>query len=104
MAQRFIPDILKTGDKRILFIDGAPCPYALARIPQNDDIRGNLAKGARGEVVALNEQDKYLCEQIGPILKEKGLYFVGVDVIGPYVTEINVTSPTCIREIQKKNP
>ena len=102
MAQRFIPDINKTGDKRILLIDGEPIAYALARIPKEGETRGNLAAGATGKVVALTERDYWLCEQIAPTLKEKGLLFVGIDVIGDYLTEINVTSPTCIREIEAK--
>lgn len=99
MAQRYIPDITVSGDKRILLINGDPVPFALARIPAKGDLRGNLAAGARGEVVAITERDKWICEQIAPALREKGLYFVGIDVIGDYLTEINVTSPTCIREI-----
>jgi glutathione synthase len=100
MAQQYIPEIKTTGDKRILLINGEPVPYALARIPAAGDLRGNLAAGARGEVVPLSKRDRWICEQIGPILKSKGLYFVGIDVIGDYLTEINVTSPTCLREIE----
>lgn len=99
MAQQYIPEITSAGDKRILLINGEPVPYALARIPQKGELRGNLAAGARGEVVAITDRDRWLCEQIAPTLKAKGLYFVGIDVIGNYLTEINVTSPTCIREI-----
>jgi glutathione synthase len=99
MAQQYIPEIATTGDKRILLINGKPVPYALARIPAKGEIRGNLAAGARGEIVALTERDRWLCQQISPTLQEKGLYFVGIDVIGDYLTEINVTSPTCICEI-----
>lgn len=99
MAQLYLPEITETGDKRILLINGEPVPYALARIPQKGELRGNLAAGARGEVVSLNERDRWLCQQIAPRLKAMGLYFVGLDVIGGYLTEINVTSPTCIREI-----
>lgn len=99
MAQHFLPEI-KNGDKRILMIDGEPYPYALARIPAAKDIRGNLAHGAKGVGCQLSERDLWLCEQVGPTLKEKGLFFVGLDVIGDYVTEINVTSPTCVREIE----
>lgn len=98
MAQRFIPAIT-AGDKRILMIDGEPVPYALARVPQGGDWRGNLAVGAKGKVQALTERDRYICSEVGPVLRERGLYFVGIDVIGDYLTEINVTSPTCIREI-----
>ena len=99
MAQQYIPEISTLGDKRILLINGEPVPYALARIPSAGELRGNLAAGARGEVVEITERDRWLCAQIAPTLKAKGLYFVGIDVIGDYLTEINVTSPTCIREI-----
>ncbi|MBL7479099.1 glutathione synthase [Legionella bononiensis] len=99
MAQCYIPEIVTTGDKRILVINGEPVPYALARIPAQGELRGNLAAGARGEVVPITARDRWICEQIGPVLKAKGLYFVGIDVIGDYLTEINVTSPTCLREI-----
>ena len=100
MAQRFIPEI-SAGDKRILMIDGEPVPYALARIPAHGESRGNLAAGGRGEGVELSARDRWICEQIGPALRERGLTFVGLDVIGDYLTEINVTSPTCIRELDK---
>ncbi|AHE67788.1 glutathione synthase [Legionella oakridgensis] len=99
MAQQYIPEIRTHGDKRILLIDGEPVPYALARMPAKGELRGNLAAGAHGKVVAINERDRWLCKQIAPTLRAKGLYFVGIDVIGDYLTEINVTSPTCIREI-----
>ena len=98
MAQRFIPEI-NQGDKRILLINGEPIPYALARIPMQGETRGNLAAGGRAEGVALSERDHWICQQVGPRLKEMGLLFVGLDVIGDYMTEINVTSPTCIREL-----
>ncbi len=98
MAQRYIPEI-SAGDKRILLIDGRPVPFALARIAAPGETRANLAAGGRGEGVSLNERDLWICEQVGPILREKGLIFVGLDVIGDYLTEINVTSPTCIREL-----
>lgn len=98
MAQKFIPEI-KDGDKRILLVGGEPIPYALARIPQGEDWRGNLAVGAKGKVQPLTERDRYICSQVSPVLKEKGLYFVGLDVIGDYLTEINITSPTGIREL-----
>lgn len=98
MAQRFIPAIAD-GDKRILMIDGEPIPYALARIPQGDEVRGNLAAGGVGEPRLLTPMDRWLAEQVGPELRRRGLLFVGLDVIGEYITEINVTSPTCIREI-----
>lgn len=100
MAQRFIADIDK-GDKRILMIDGEPVPWCLARIPAIGETRGNLAAGGRGETQPLSEANRALAEKIGPVLKEKGLYFVGLDVIGEYLTEINVTSPTCVREISR---
>ena len=99
-AQKFIPDIVN-GDKRILMIDGEPVDYALARIPASGETRGNLAAGGSGVAQELTEKDRWICEQIGPVLREKGLIFVGLDVIGDYLTEINVTSPTCIREIDK---
>ncbi|CAM2950490.1 glutathione synthase [Legionella worsleiensis] len=99
MAQSYIPEIAQTGDKRILVIHGEPVPYALARIPAPGELRGNLAAGARGEVVPITARDRWICEQIAPVLQAKGLYFVGIDVIGDYLTEINVTSPTCLREI-----
>ncbi len=100
MAQRYIPEITQ-GDKRILMIDGEPVPYALARIPQPGELRGNLAAGGTGEGRPLTDRDRWICEQVGPTLKRKGLYFVGLDVIGDYLTEINVTSPTCIRELDR---
>nr|VFK19183.1 MAG: glutathione synthase [Candidatus Kentron sp. LFY] len=98
MAQRFIPEI-RDGDKRILVVDGEAIPYALARIPPAGETRGNLAVGGQGIGVALTERDRWICEQVGPALRDKGLLFVGIDVIGDYLTEINVTSPTCIREL-----
>ena len=101
MAQRFIPEITQ-GDKRILLIDGTPVPFALARIPAAGETRGNLAAGGRGVAQALTARDYWICEQIAPTLREKGLLFVGIDVIGDYLTEINVTSPTCIRELDKQ--
>lgn len=100
MAQKYIPEITQ-GDKRILLIDGEPVPYVLARIPPQHDFRGNLAKGAKGQGVALSERDYFICQQIAPTLKKKGLLFVGLDVIGDYLTEINVTSPTGIQELDK---
>lgn len=98
MAQAYIPEISQ-GDKRILLIDGEPVPYALARIPAAGETRGNLAAGGRGEGVALTDRDRWICEQVAPDLRQRGLRFVGLDVIGDYLTEINVTSPTCIREL-----
>ncbi len=100
LAQRYIPEI-SAGDKRILLIDGEPIPYALARIPAQGETRGNLAAGGTGEGVPLTERDRWICEQVAPTLREKGLIFVGLDVIGDYLTEINVTSPTCIRELDR---
>lgn len=100
MAQRFIPEI-SAGDKRILLIDGEPLPYALARIPSQGETRGNLAAGGRAEGIELTERDRWICQQVAPKLKESGLLFVGLDVIGDYLTEINVTSPTCIRQLDE---
>ena len=101
MAQRFIPEITE-GDKRILMIDGEPVPYSLARIPQKGETRGNLAAGGTGVTRPLSDRDRWIAEQVGPTLKEKGLIFVGIDVIGDYLTEVNVTSPTCVREIEEQ--
>ena len=100
MAQRYIPDIVN-GDKRILMIDGTPVPYCLARVPLAGELRGNLAAGGQGVAQPLTDHDRWIAEQVGPALREKGLIFVGLDVIGEYLTEINVTSPTCIREIDQ---
>ncbi len=102
IVQRYIPDIAATGDSRVLLIDGEPVPYALARIPPEDDHRGNLAVGARGVGRPLNERDRWLAGQIGPALAARGMLLVGLDVIGGFVTEINVTSPTGIRELDKQ--
>ena len=101
MAQEFLPEI-KDGDKRILLINGRPVDYALARIPAEGNFKGNLAAGAKGVGQPLSERDRYLCSQIAPMLIEKELMFVGLDVIGDYITEINVTSPTCIRELDSQ--
>ena len=98
MAQKFIPQI-KDGDKRILMINGEPIPYSLARVPLAGETRGNLAAGGTGRPQPLTERDTWIAAQVGPSLTEKGLLFVGLDIIGDYLTEINVTSPTCIREI-----
>lgn len=98
MAQKFMPQISQ-GDKRILVVDGEIIPFGLARIPTGSDFRGNLAAGGRGVVQPLSDRDLWIAQQIAPTLKERGLIFVGLDVIGDYLTEINVTSPTCIREI-----
>ncbi len=100
MAQRFIPQI-SDGDKRILMINGEPVPYCLARIPASGETRGNLAAGGRGVTQPLSDENRALAEEIGPFLRERGLYFVGLDVIGNQLTEINVTSPTCVREISR---
>jgi len=98
LAQSYVPEVV-AGDKRILLIDGEPIPYALARIPQAGETRANLAAGGRGEGVPLTERDRWICAQVAPRLREMGLLFVGLDVIGDYLTEINVTSPTCAREL-----
>lgn len=100
MAQRYIPEISK-GDKRILIIDGKPVDYALARIPSKGEHRGNLAAGGRGEALPLSDRDRWIVSQISDDLVKRGLIFVGIDVIGDYLTEINVTSPTCIQEINR---
>jgi glutathione synthase len=99
IAQRYVPDIASTGDSRVLIIDGEPVPYALARIPAANDNRGNLAAGAKGVGRELNDRDRWLAAQIGPTLADHGMVLVGIDVIGGFVTEINVTSPTGIREL-----
>jgi len=98
MAQRYLPAIVN-GDKRVLVVDGEPVEYCLARIPQAGETRGNLAAGGRGEPRPLTDRDRWIAEQVGPELRRRGLLFVGLDVIGDYLTEINVTSPTCAREI-----
>ncbi len=103
IAQRYLPEIVTAGDCRILLVNGEPVPYALQRIPDSSDNRGNLAAGARAESRPLNERDRWLCAQIGPRMRAAGMLFVGIDVIGDYVTEINVTSPTGIRELDKKH-
>jgi glutathione synthase len=98
IAQKYLPEI-SAGDKRILVVDGEPVPYALARIPQGSDFRGNLAAGGRGEGVPLSERDRWIVAQVAPELRRRGLLFTGLDVIGDYLTEINITSPTCVREL-----
>jgi glutathione synthase len=103
IVQRYLPEIVTAGDCRIILVDGEPVPFALQRMPSADDNRGNLAAGARAESRPLNDRDRWLCAQIGPKLKAAGMLFVGLDVIGDYVTEINVTSPTGIRELNKKH-
>jgi glutathione synthase len=102
IVQRYIPEIVESGDSRVLLIDGEPVPYALARIPSATDHRGNLAAGARGVGRPLNDRDRWLAHEIGPQLAAKGMLFVGLDVIGGFVTEINVTSPTGIRELDQQ--
>lgn len=100
MAQRYIPEISQ-GDKRILVVDGEAVPYVLARIPPEGETRGNLAAGGTGVARPLTDRDRWIVEQVAPTLKRKGLLFVGLDVIGDYLTEINVTSPTCVRELDR---
>jgi glutathione synthase len=101
MAQKYLPEIVD-GDKRILMINGEPVPYCLARVPAVGETRGNLAAGGTGRPQPLSDRDRWIAEQVGPALKERGLLFVGLDVIGDYLTEINVTSPTCVREIDRE--
>jgi len=101
MAQKYVPEILSSGDKRIILIDGEPIPMALVRIPQAGDHRGNMNVGARTEVRPLTDRDLWICDQIGPVLREKGLLFTGIDVIGDFMTEVNVTSATGIRELER---
>ena len=98
IAQRYIPEIT-AGDKRILLVDGEPVDYCLARIPQGDEFRGNLAAGGLGEGRPLSDRDRWIAREVGPEMKRRGMLFVGLDVIGDYLTEVNVTSPTCIREL-----
>ncbi|SEL72427.1 glutathione synthase [Pseudoxanthomonas sp. GM95] len=98
LAQKFIPDIT-AGDKRVLLVDGEVVDYCLARIPQGDEFRGNLAAGGRGEGRPISERDRWIAQQVGPAMKAHGMLFVGLDVIGDYLTEVNVTSPTCVREL-----
>jgi len=101
MAQRFIPEIAQ-GDKRILLLDGEPVPYALARLPKAGETRGNLATGGTGVGQPLSERDRWIASQVGPELRRRGILFAGLDVIGDYLTEINITSPTCIRELDAR--
>jgi glutathione synthase len=103
MVQEYLPEIVD-GDKRILIVNGEPMPYCLARIPAQGETRGNLAAGGRGVARPLSANDKFIAETIAPELKKRGLFFVGLDVIGDKITEINVTSPTCIREIEAAYP
>lgn len=101
MLQQYIPEITK-GDKRVILIDGLPVDYALARIPASGELRGNLAAGAHPEVVALSDRDRWICEQVGFFLRERGILLAGLDIIGDYLTEINITSPTCIRQLDEQ--
>jgi glutathione synthase len=101
MAQKYLPEI-KQGDKRILMVNGEPIPYALARIPAQGETRGNIAAGGTGRGQPLSERDFWIAQQVSATLKEKGLIFVGLDVIGDYLTEINVTSPTCVQELDRQ--
>ena len=101
MAQRYLPEITD-GDKRVLLVDGTPVDYALARIPQGDEFRGNLAVGGRGEGRPLTDRDRWIAAQVGPEMKRRGMLFVGLDVIGDWMTELNVTSPTGVRELDKQ--
>ena len=100
MAQKFLPEIVD-GDKRILMVDGVPAEYGLARIPMSGETRGNLAAGGSGVAMPLTDRERWICSQVAPVLREKSLLFVGLDVIGDYLTEINVTSPTCVRELDR---
>ena len=101
MAQKYLPEIVSSGDKRIILVDGQPIPVALVRIPQAGDHRGNMDVGARTEVRPLTDRDLWICDQIGPVLRDKGLLFTGIDVIGDFMTEVNVTSATGIRELER---
>jgi glutathione synthase len=103
IVQRYLPEIVTSGDCRVILVDGEPVPFALQRMPGAGDHRGNLAAGARAESRPLNDRDRWLCSIIGPKLKAAGMIFVGLDVIGDFVTEINVTSPTGIRELDRKH-
>jgi glutathione synthase len=100
IVQKYLPDIVVGGDSRVLLVDGEPVPYALARIPPAEDNRGNLAAGAKGVGRALTARDRWLCAEVGPALRAAGMLFVGLDVIGGFITEINVTSPTGVRELE----
>jgi glutathione synthase len=101
MVQKYLPEIVSSGDRRIILIDGQPIPLALARIPSPGDHRGNMDAGARTEILPLTDRAMWICEQIGPVLRDKGLLFTGIDVIGDFMTELNVTSPTGIRELER---
>jgi glutathione synthase len=102
IVQRYLPEIAETGDARILLIDGEPVAHVLARMPAPDDHRGNLVAGAKGVGRELSDRDRWLCSRIGPVMRDRGMLFVGLDVIGGFVTEINVTSPTGIRELEAR--
>ena len=102
LCQKYIPEITQ-GDKRILMVDGIPIDFALARVPMQGETRGNLAAGGTGISRSLTERDRKICAVVGPELKKRGILFAGLDVIGDYLTEINVTSPTCIRELNEQN-
>ena len=102
MVQRFLPEIAQ-GDKRVLLIGGEVVPFSLARIPQGNEIRGNLAAGGKGVAMPLTEAEKKIAERLAPILNQRGLFLVGLDLIGGYLTEINVTSPTCFVEITEQS-
>jgi glutathione synthase len=101
MVQKYLPEITESGDRRIILIDGNPIPMALARIPSGCDHRGNMVAGAQTEVTPITDRDMWICEQIGPVLRDRGLLFTGIDVIGDFMTEINVTTPTGIRELER---
>jgi glutathione synthase len=101
MAQRFIAEI-RDGDKRILLVDGEPVPYALARVPKAGETRGNLAAGGTGHGVPLSARDRWIAERVGAVLRGRGVLFAGIDVIGDWLTEVNITSPTCIRELDRQ--
>lgn len=103
MLQKYLPEIVSMGDRRIILVDGKPVPLALARIPSGGDHRGNMDAGARTEVGPLTQREQWICERIGPTLREKGLLFTGIDIIGEYMTELNVTSPTGIREMERES-
>ena len=100
MIQEFIPEITE-GDKRILIVDGKPMNASIARVPAEGELRGNLAAGASAVAKSLSDRDLWICEEVGPSLVEKGLLLVGLDIIGDYLTEINVTSPTCFKEYKE---
>jgi glutathione synthase len=101
MVQKYLPEITESGDKRIILIDGQPVPMVLARIPSPGDHRGNMCVGARTQITSLTVRDRSICDQIGPVLRDNGLLFAGIDVIGDFMTEVNVTSPTGIRELER---